>query len=390
LIVFSCFRRIGVGIDIPQSHPLLLREKIKMEANMAVDFVSNQEVIVQARRNLSQNAWDYLTGGAESETTMRRNRFGLDSLGFRPRVLVDVSNIDASTSFLGHKLRIPVMLAPIGSLQLMTPEGGVAVAKAAQEFGTVNFVSSVTQPSLEEIAAASPNPKIFQLYVQGDMKWVEDLLTRVKRSGYQALCLTVDTATYGHRERQMMDRWLPPSRRLSGYENRAALTWEIMAAIQAFAGLPFILKGIATAEDAAMAVARGVSAVYISNHGGRQLDHGRATIDILPEIVDAVAGKADIVLDGGIVRGSDVLKALALGAKAVAIGKLQGWGLAAAGQAGLVRVLEILESEIITSMGLLGVTRIDQLKAAHLCKVQPLGPCHEMSAFAHMPGGRLT
>ncbi|MGB7946700.1 MAG: alpha-hydroxy acid oxidase [Candidatus Binatia bacterium] len=357
---------------------------------MAVDFVSNQEVIVQARRNLSQNAWDYLTGGAESETTMRRNRFGLDSLGFRPRVLVDVSNIDASTSFLGHKLRIPVMLAPIGSLQLMTPEGGVAVAKAAQEFGTVNFVSSVTQPSLEEIAAASPNPKIFQLYVQGDMKWVEDLLTRVKGSGYQSLCLTVDTATYGHRERQMMDRWLPPSRRLSGYENRAALTWEIMAAIQAFAGLPFILKGIATAEDAAMAVARGVSAVYISNHGGRQLDHGRATIDILPEIVDAVAGKADIVLDGGIVRGSDVLKALALGAKAVAIGKLQGWGLAAAGQAGLVRVLEILESEIITSMGLLGVTRIDQLKAAYLCKTQPLGPVHEMSAFAHMPGGRLT
>jgi len=364
--------------------------KNQMEANMAIDFVSNQEVIVQARRNLSQNVWDYLTGGAESETTMRRNRFGLDSLGFRPRVLVDVSTIDASSNFLGHKLRMPVMLAPIGSLQLMTPEGGVAVAKAAQEFGTINFVSSVTQPSLEEIAAASPTPKIFQLYVQGDMKWVEALLTRVKQAGYQALCLTVDTAYYGHRERQMMDRWLPPSRRLSGYENRAALTWEIMAAIKAFTGLPFILKGIATAEDAAMAVAHGVNAVYISNHGGRQLDHGRATIDMLPEIVEAVAGKAEIVLDGGIVRGSDVLKALALGAKAVAIGKLQGWGLGAADQAGLVRVLEILESEIITNMGLLGVTRIDQLKAAYLCKTLPLDPTHEMSAFAHLPGGRLT
>lgn len=356
---------------------------------MPVDFVSNQEVIVQARRNLSQNVWDYLTGGAESETTMCRNRFGLDSLGFRPRVLVDVSHIDASSTFLGHKLRIPVMLAPIGSLQIITPEGAVAVAKAAHEFGTLNFVSSVTQPGLEETAAATPQPKIFQLYVQGDMNWVEALLTRVKRAGYQALCLTVDTAYYGRRERQMMDRWLPPSRRMSGYEHRAALTWEIMAAIKEMAGLPFILKGLATAEDAAMAVQHGVSAIYISNHGGRQLDHGRGTIDMLPEIVAAVAGKAEIVLDGGIVRGSDVLKALALGAKAVAIGKLQGWGLGAAGKDGLVRVLELLESEITTSMGLLGVTRVDQLKPEHLCKVQPIGPTHEMSAFPHMPGGRL-
>ena len=356
---------------------------------MPVDFVSNQEVIAQARRNLSQNVWDYLTGGAESETTMCRNRFGLDSLAFRPRVLVDVSHIDATTTFLGHKLRIPVMLAPIGSLQIITPEGAVAVAKAGHEFGTLNFVSSVTQPSLEETAAASPHAKIFQLYVQGDMHWVEALLTRAKKAGYQALCLTVDTAYYGRRERQMMDRWLPPSRRMSGYEHRAALTWEMMDAIKEMGGLPFILKGVATAEDAAMAVQHGVSAIYISNHGGRQLDHGRGAIDMLPEIVAAVAGKAEIVLDGGIVRGSDVLKALALGANAVAIGKLQGWGLGAAGREGLVRVLELLESEIITSMGLLGVTRVDQLKPEHLCKVQPIGPSHEMSAFPHMPEGRL-
>jgi glycolate oxidase len=356
---------------------------------MPVDFVTNQEVIVQARRNLSQNVWDYLTGGAESETTMCRNRFGLDSIGFRPRVLVDVSHIDASTAFLGHRLRIPVMLAPIGSLQIITPEGALAVAKAAHEFGTLNFVSSVTQPSLEETAAATPHPKIFQLYVQGDMQWVEALIARVKKSGYQALCLTVDTAYYGRRERQMMDRWLPPSRRMTGYEHRAALTWEIMDAIKEMAGLPFILKGVATAEDAALAVQHGVSAVYISNHGGRQLDHGRGTIEMLPEIAAAVAGKAEIVMDGGITRGNDVLKALALGAKAVAIGKLQGWGLGAAGQEGLVRVLELLESEIVTTMGLLGVSRIDQLQPEHLCKTQPIGPTHEMSAFPHMPGGRL-
>jgi len=356
---------------------------------MALDFVTNQEIIMAARRNLTQNVWHYLTGGAESETTMRRNRFGLDSLAFRPRVLADVSTIDTSTTFLGHRLRIPIMLAPIGSLQSITPEGGVAVARASEEFGTINFVSSVTQPSLEEIAAASRSPKIFQLYVQGDLKWVETLLTRVKQAGYSALCLTVDTAHYGRRERQMMDRWLPPSRRGVGYEYRAGLTWETLDAIREMAGLPFILKGVATAEDAVLAVEHGVGTIYVSNHGGRQLDHGRATIDMLPEIVEAVGGRAEILLDGGIVRGSDVVKAIALGARAVAIGKLQGWGLAAAGQAGLMRVLEILESEIITTMGLLGITQVDQLSSTYLCRVQPLGPAHEMSAFPHMPGGQL-
>jgi len=357
---------------------------------MALDFVTNQEIITAARRNLTQNVWHYLTGGAESETTMRRNRFGLDSLAFRPRVLVDVSKIDVSTTVLGHKLRIPVMLAPIGSLQSITPEGGVAVAKGAEEFGTVNFVSSVTQPSLEQIAAASQSPKIFQLYVQGDLKWVETLLNRVKQAGFSALCLTVDTAHYGHRERQMMDRWLPPSRRGVGYEYRAGLTLETLDVIREMAGLPFILKGVATAEDAVLAVEHGVSTIYVSNHGGRQLDHGRATIEMLPEIVDAVRGRAEILLDGGIVRGSDVLKAIALGARAVAIGKLQGWGLAAGGQAGLLRVLEILESEIVTTMGLLGITRLDQLSSTYLCRVQPLGPFDEMSAFPHMPDSFRT
>ena len=356
---------------------------------MPVDFVTNQEIVQAAYRNLTQNVWNYLSGGAESETTMRRNRFGFDSLAFRPRILVDVSTVDTAATFLGHKLRIPIMLAPIGSLQAITPEGGVAVAKAAEGFGTINFVSSVTQPSLEEITAASQNPKVFQLYVQGDLHWIENLLARVKSAGYAALCLTVDTAHYGRRERQMMDRWLPPSRRGSGYEYRAGLTWKTLDTIKTIAGLPFILKGVATAEDAALAVEHGVDIIYVSNHGGRQLDHGRATIDVLPEIVEAVRGKAEVVLDGGITRGSDVLKAIALGATAVTIGKLQGWGLAAAGQAGLVRVLEILESEIITTMGLLGVTRLDQLTSAHLCKVQPLGLPHEMSAFIHMPGGQL-
>jgi len=357
---------------------------------MSLDFVTNQEVIIAARRNLTQDIWDYLSGGSESETTMRRNRLGFDSLALRPRVCVDVSKIDTSTTFLGQKLHIPVMMAPIGSLQTITPEGGVAVAKAAAEFGTMNFVSSVTQPSLEEIAASTNHPKIFQLYIRGGLDWCEEILERVKKAEYMALCLTVDTAHYSRRERQMMNRWLPPSKRVESQRiYQAMVTWEMMAAIKKIANMPFILKGVATAEDAKIAVDHGVDVVYVSNHGGRQLDQGRGTMDILPEVVAAVNGKADVLLDGSVLRGTDVIKAIALGAKAVTIGKLQGWGLAAGGSAGLVRVLELLEEELIIDMGLLGVTRIDQIDAKYVCQAPPVTFPHEMSAFIHMPGGQL-
>jgi glycolate oxidase len=355
-----------------------------------LDFVSNQEIILAARRNLGQGAWDYLVGGSESETTMRRNRLGFDRLALRPRVLVDVSKVDASTSFLGHPLRVPVLLAPIGSLQVLVPEGATASARGAAAFGTVPVVSSSTEPSLEETAAASDSPKIFQLYVQGDMAWVENILGRVKDAGYAALCLTVDVAVYSRRERPMVDRWLPPTRRTPRDPRwRASVTWDMMDRIKQIAGLPFLLKGVATAEDAATAVEHGVDVVWVSNHGGRQLDHGQATIDMLPEIVQAVDGRAEIVVDGGIQRGTDVLKAVALGAKAVAIGKLHGWGLAAAGAEGLVRVLELLEDEILIAMGLLGITRLDQLSPSYLCGAEPVTLPHEMSAFPGILGGRV-
>jgi glycolate oxidase len=357
---------------------------------MSLDYVSNQEIIQAAHRNLPQDVWDYLTGGAESETTMRRNRLGFDSLGLRPRVLVDVSKVDTSTTFLGQKLRIPVMMAPIGSLQTITPEGGVAVAKAAAEFGTMNFVSSVTQPSLEEIAASTNHPKIFQLYIRGDLNWCAEIVGRVKKAGYMALCLTVDTAHYSRRERPLLNRWQPPSRRTeTGRIYQAMLTWEMADAIKKIAGMPLIIKGIATAEDAKIAAERGIDVIYISNHGGRQLDQGRGTIDTLPEIVEAAGGKADIVLDGGVTRGTDIVKALALGAKAVTIGKLQGWGLGAGGKDGLVRVLELLEEELTIDMALLGVTRVNQITANYVCKAPPATFAHEMSAFTHIPGGQL-
>lgn len=357
---------------------------------MSLDYVSNQEIIQAARRNLPQDVWDYLTGGAESETTMRRNRLGFDSLGLRPRVLVDVSKVDTSTTFLGQKLRIPVMMAPIGSLQTITSEGGVAVAKAAAQFGTMNFVSSVTQPSLEEIAASTDHPKIFQLYIRGGLDWCAEIVGRVKKAGYIALCLTVDTAHYSRRERPLLNRWQPPSRRTeTGRIYQAMLTWEMADQIKKIAGMPLIIKGIATAEDARIAVDHGVDVIYVSNHGGRQLDHGLGTIDTLPEIVEAAGGKAEIVLDGGVTRGTDIVKALALGARAVTIGKLQGWGLGAGGKDGLVRVLELLEEELIVDMALLGVTRVEQITSNYVRKTPPVTLAHEMSAFVHIPGGQL-
>ena len=181
---------------------------------MSLDFVSNEEIVQEARRHVDQGTWDYLVGGSESETTLRRNRLAFDRIAFRPRILVDVSFIDPSTTFLGQKLRIPAILAPIGSLQVFHPEAGAASTRAATDFGILHAISSVTQPTLEETAAATATPKIFQLYVHGDKKWTEDIIGRVKEAGYAALALMVDVAHYSRRERPMLTRYQPPTRRL--------------------------------------------------------------------------------------------------------------------------------------------------------------------------------
>ncbi|MGN6562536.1 MAG: alpha-hydroxy acid oxidase, partial [Thermomicrobiales bacterium] len=315
---------------------------------MRLEYVSNEELIQAARRRLNQGAWDYLVGGSASETTLRRNRLAFDRIAFRPRILVDVSRIDTSTTFLGQQLRIPAILAPIGSLQVFDPAGAVASTAAATEFGILHAVSSVTQPALEETAAATPTPKIFQLYVHGDRQWTADIIGRVKQAGYAALALTVDVAHYSRRERPLVSRYHPPSQRVPPDRNYlASLTWETMDWIRELAGLPFMLKGVQTPEDALLAVEHGVDYIWVSNHGGRQIDHGQGSMEVLPEIVQAVNGRARIIVDGGVQRGSDILKAIALGADVVALGRLQGWGLAASGSAGIVRMLEILEDELI-------------------------------------------
>lgn len=354
------------------------------------DIVSNEEIIQEAKKRLEQGAWDYLVGGSESETTLRRNRLAFDKVAFRPRILVDVSNVDPSTTFLGQKLRIPAILAPIGSLQTFYPEGAVAATKAATEFGIMHAISSVTAPSLEETAAATDTPKIFQLYVHGDWDWTKAIIDRVKAAGYTALALTVDVAHYSRRERPMVTRYLPPSRRAApSREYQAQLTWDSMERIREMAGLPFMLKGIQTAEDAEIAVARGVDVLWVTNHGGRQLDHGEGSLDVLPEVVKVAKGKSKIIVDGGVQRGSDILKAVALGADAVALGRMQAWGLAAGGQEGVVRMLEILEDEMVCAMALSGLPSLGDLTDKFVTKADPVTPPHEMSAWVNKPVERI-
>jgi glycolate oxidase len=339
--------------------------------------------VAAARSNLQPGPWSYLIGGAETETTVKRNRQALDSIAFRPRVLRDVSRIDSSSTFLGRKTRLPVMLAPIGGLESIVDGGAAAAARAAAQFGVPQMLSSVCQPGLEQTAAAADAVRVFQLYVRGDDAWVDDFVRRAKDNGFCAFCLTVDVAHYSRRERDIVGRFVKPwrARAVEGAAFQAGLSWDHVKRFKDKHDLPLIIKGIATVEDAEIAVQHGVEVVYVSNHGGRQLDHGLGSLSVLPEVIKTVAGRAEVWVDGGFMRGSDVVKAIALGAKTVGIGRLCGLGLAAGGPAGLVRTLELLEEEIRTCLGLLGVTSYAELSPAHLAAAPAVNPPDTFSAF---------
>ena len=346
-------------------------------------FQTLHEIIKAARINLDQNIWDYLIGGAETETTVRRNRQALDSVAFRPRVLRNTAEVDLSAKIFGKQLRIPVTVAPVGSLQSFEPGGGGTVAQAVEQYGAGLCLSSVTEPGLEAAAVQAPNAlKIFQLYVRGDDAWVDDYVRRAVASGYDAFCITVDTAHYSRRERDTAKRFVKTWRTYNtGMNFQAAHNWDNIKYFKDHHDIPLILKGIATAEDAALAVEHGVNGIYVSNHGGRQLDHGRGALEVLPEIVAAVDGRAKIIFDSGISRGTDIMKAVALGADLVAIGRLYCYGLAAAGKTGVVRVFELLEAELATSMGLLGVTGFAKLDKSYVHAAAPVVPPSVHSAF---------
>lgn len=339
------------------------------------------EIVSAARANLDQNIWDYMRGATETETTAKRNRQALDRVALRPRVLRDVRNIDCSGSFLGTKLRIPVLLAPIGSLESFDPHGGTAAMQAAARHDVALMLSSVGTVSLEEVAKVEGGYKIAMLYKRGDRQSMDDYVKRAIDAGYASFCLTVDSAVYSRRERDIANRFVKPWRSGDGADWQAALNWDDIKHYKDTFEMPLILKGIATAEDAAIAVDHGVDCVYVSNHGGRQLDHGRGSLDVLPEVVEAVGGKAEIAVDGAFNRGTDVIKAIAMGADIVGLGRMLCCGLAAGGADGCARMLELLEEEIYTSLGLLGVTSLDQLDQSYLHPAEPVDAAHVHSAF---------
>jgi isopentenyl diphosphate isomerase/L-lactate dehydrogenase-like FMN-dependent dehydrogenase len=348
-----------------------------------VDFQTLHEIVAKARQNLNQNDWDYIVGATETETTLGRNRLALDQIAFRPRVLCDVSRIDSTVERFGRRLRLPLLFAPVGALESFHPEAATAVVRAAREFGIAHMLSSVCEPGLEKVAEVAPDAtRIFQLYVRGDEAWVDDFVARAAANKYVAFCLTVDTAIYSRRERDLAKRHIVAGRRrATGREFQAALDWRTVKRIRQKFDIPLMLKGIATAEDARIALDHGVSWIYVSNHGGRQLDHGRGSMDVLPEIVDVVDGKAKIIVDGGMARGSDIVKAMAAGADLVGLGRMQCYALAAGGEGALVRMLELLEDEVQRCLGLLGVTRFADLNREHVHPAPSPTVPHAFSAF---------
>ena len=354
-----------------------------MKQSEPEQFLTLQEIVVAARRNLAPGPWNYLVGGAETETTVRRNRQALDALAFRPRVLRDMNGVDASGEFLGKRMRLPVMVAPVGGMESFAKGGAAAAARGAAQFGVPQMLSSVCEPGLEKTAAAADTTRSFQLYVRGNDAWVDDYVRRAKDHGYTSFCFTVDSAHYSRRERDLVGRFVKPWRATaaSGMEFQAGLSWDQVKRFKDLHDLPLILKGIATAEDAEIAVQHGVEVVYVSNHGGRQLDHGLGSAAVLPQVVAAVGDKAQVWVDGGFMRGTDVVKALALGAKTVGLGRLPCLGLAADGVQGMVRALELLEEEIRVTLALLGVKSIAELRPAHVTAATPVVEPSVLSAF---------
>jgi glycolate oxidase len=359
-----------------------------MNAPLTEEILTLQEIVAAARRNLAPGPWSYLVGGAETETTVRRNRLALDSIAFRPRVLRDVSRIDSSAEFFSRRIRLPVLLAPIGGLESIVEGGAAAAARGAAQFGVPQMLSSVCQPGLEATAAAADAVRVFQLYVRGDDAWVDEHVKRALDHGYSAFCLTVDVAMYSRRERDLVGRFVKPWRATApaGSTYQSGLSWAEVKRFKDRHTMPLILKGIATVEDAELAVEHGVEVVYVSNHGGRQLDHGLGSAAVLPEIVRAVGGRAEVWVDGGFMRGTDIVKAVALGAKMVGLGRLPCLGLAAAGVPGLVRALKILENEVQTCLGLLGVTSFAELTPQHVAPAPPVGEHDVFSAFPLLGG----
>jgi isopentenyl diphosphate isomerase/L-lactate dehydrogenase-like FMN-dependent dehydrogenase len=338
-----------------------------------------------ARELLPPGTFDYIAGGSDDEVSLRRNRDDFVRIVLRPRVLVDVSEIDTSTTVLGTPVSLPVLLGPAAGHKLCCPDGELATSRAAAAAGTIMLLSTLSTTSMEDVAAEAPAPRWFQLYVYQDREVVRALVQRAEAAGYGAICLTVDVPVIGHRERDLRNEFsftkdhllanfvdmqlehLPVGvvgMGLGAYISSkwdASFTWRDVDWLSSISGLPVVIKGILTAEDAALAVEHGATGIVVSNHGGRQLDSVSSSIAALPEVVDAVAGRIEVLMDGGVRRGTDVLKALALGARAVLIARPYLYGLALGGEEGALRVIQALRDELKTSMALAGRTTIPSI-----------------------------
>jgi 4-hydroxymandelate oxidase len=329
---------------------------------------------------LPLEVFDFIDGGAGDEATVRWNEQDFERIGLIPRVLRDVEMVELATAVVGTELDMPVVISPSGSHQLAHPEGERATARAAGRAGICYCVSCASCFSMEEIAGAAPGPKWFQLYIQKDRGVTQELIERAVASGYQAICLTVDAPRMGRKDRDLRNRFrLPPEFRWGNFSDTvgarfdadvaqyiaeqwdASVTWTDLQWVVSLSGLPVLVKGIVSPADARMAIEHGAAAIGLSNHGGRQLDGVLSTIRLLPEIADAVAGEIDILLDGGVRRGSSIVKALRLGASAIMVGRPVLWGLAVSGQQGVETVLSILRDELHNAMTLLGVRSVDEL-----------------------------
>jgi len=320
-----------------------------------------------ARERLHAAVWDYFSGGANDEVTLRENRAAFARIQIRPRVLVDVSQISMATTLLGTPVAMPICVAPSAMHGAACADGECATARAAGALGTLMAVSTESTRTLEEIAQAATGPLWFQLYFSSSTRGhAERLVKRAEAAGYRAIIVTVDSSRWGQKERHARSEatyeWPssgnfiqdPLPDRNEDEADGATITWADIEWLRSITTLPLVLKGILTAEDGRQCAERGIAGILVSNHGGRQLDTVAATIEALPEVVEAVAGRCEVYLDGGVRRGTDALKALALGARAVFVGRPILWGLAVAGAEGTQHALELLRDELELAMALAG------------------------------------
>jgi isopentenyl diphosphate isomerase/L-lactate dehydrogenase-like FMN-dependent dehydrogenase len=336
-----------------------------------------------AEEKLPAAAFGYFAGGAGDERTLRDNEEAYGRYRLRPRVLVDVTEVSARTTVLGTEVSMPLLVAPTALQRMAHPDGEVATGRAAAAAGTIMCLSTIATASPRELADAAPDaPRWFQVYVLRDRGQTRALLEQVAALGYSAVLLTADTPYLGRRERDVRNAFSIPAdlavpnmpapdddslpRQFAAMS--PAVTWRDVEEVASMSGLPVLVKGVLTAEDALLAVEHGAAGVVVSNHGGRQLDGVPATLDALPEVVDAVGGRVEVLIDGGIRRGTDVLKALALGARAAMAGRAVLWGLAVDGEEGVGRVLQLLRAEIELGLALLGCRSPEEVGSAHVTR----------------------